>query len=192
MPTIMHDMFSLSLPVAEKILRPVLVYIFLVVCLRIFGKRELVQLNPFDFVVLLSLANTVQNAIIGEDNSLIGGLIGALALLITNWLVVRFLFKHRRLDQLVAGKPTILIEHGKVREDALAKEMMTHSELLTLAHKQGFRDLSEIKTCILQPGGIFEITANEPRTEELNYKALMARLDQLGKQIDELKGRPTA
>jgi uncharacterized membrane protein YcaP (DUF421 family) len=182
-------MFSLSLPVAEKILRPVLVYVFLVVCLRIFGKRELVQLNPFDFVVLLSLANTVQNAIIGEDNSLIGGLIGALALLATNWLVVRFLFKHRRLDQLVAGKPTVLIEHGKVRKDALAKEMMTHSELVTLAHRQGFRTLNEIETCILQPGGVFEITGHEPRAEELNYKALMARLDELGKQIDDLKGR---
>ncbi len=189
MPTLTHDLFSLSIPVAEKILRPVLVYIFLVVCLRVFGKRELVQLNPFDFVVLLSLANTVQNAIIGEDNSLIGGLIGALTLLVTNWLVVRFLFKHKRLDQIAAGTPTVLIEHGRVRKEALAKEMMTHSELLTLAHRQGFRRLSEIETCILQPGGVFELTGKEPRAEEQNHRALMARLDQLGKQIDDLKGR---
>ena len=75
-----------------------LVYVFLVVALRVFGKRELAQLNPFDLVVLLSLSNTVQNAIIGNDNSLTGGLIGALALLVMNYLVVRFLFRHRRLD----------------------------------------------------------------------------------------------
>src|SRR5437868_3052496 len=83
--------------VAEKILRPVCVYIFLVILLRVFGKRELAQLNPFDLVVLLSLANTVQNAIIGEDSSVIGGMIGAFALCAFNYVVVRFLFKHRRL-----------------------------------------------------------------------------------------------
>src|ERR1035441_3593468 len=91
------DIFVVGAPVAEKILRPALVYVFLVVALRVFGKRELAQLNPFDLVVLLSLSNTVQNAIIGNDNSLSGGLIGAFALLVINYLVVRFLFRHRRL-----------------------------------------------------------------------------------------------
>jgi hypothetical protein len=91
-------MFALNLPVAEKILRPVIVYAFLVIMLRIFGKRELAQLNPFDLVVLLSVSNTVQNAIIGDDNSVSGGLIGAFALFRVNYLVVRFLFKHRRLE----------------------------------------------------------------------------------------------
>src|SRR5450432_1963896 len=105
------DMFVLKLPILEKILRPILVYFFLVLMLRVFGKRELAQLNPFDLVVLLSLSNTVQNAIIGEDNSLVGGFIGAFALLSVNYLVVRFLFKHRRLDQLVEGEPTILVEN---------------------------------------------------------------------------------
>src|SRR5712692_3361994 len=106
------EMLTLSVPVAEKIARPVVVSGFLVVCLRVFGKRELAQLNPFDLVVLLSLSNTVQNAIIGNDNSLTGGLIGALALLAMNYLVVRFLFRHRRLDEILEGEPTLLIEHG--------------------------------------------------------------------------------
>src|SRR5579859_4921932 len=92
-----HDIFALGAPILEKILRPALVYFFLVLSLRVFGKRELAQLNPFDLVVLLSLSNTVQNAIIGNDNSLTGGLVGALALLAMNYLVVRFLFRHRRL-----------------------------------------------------------------------------------------------
>src|SRR5258705_1843615 len=101
-----NNMFGVKLAVLEKILRPVLVYVFLVAALRVFGKRELAQLNPFDLVVLLSLSNTVQNAIIGEDNSLLGGVIGALALLVTNYIVVRYLFKHRRLDQILEGEPT--------------------------------------------------------------------------------------
>src|SRR5689334_13046362 len=105
-----NDIFATGAPVIEKVLRPVLVYVFLVIALRIFGKRELAQLNPFDLVVLLSLSNTVQNAIIGNDNSLIGGILGALALLVSNYLVVRFLFRHRRLDQLLEGSPTKLIE----------------------------------------------------------------------------------
>src|SRR3981081_3552919 len=107
--TIWSDLFVLKLPILDKILRPILVYLFLVLMLRIFGKRELAQLNPFDLVVLLSLSNTVQNAIIGEDNSLLGGLIGALALLVMNYMVVRYLFKHRRLDQILEGEPTDLI-----------------------------------------------------------------------------------
>src|SRR5205823_11963448 len=99
----------------EKIIRPILVYVALVILLRVFGKRELAQLNPFDLVVLLSLSNTVQNAIIGDDNSVSGGIIGAVTLLITNYLVVRFLFKHRRLDQVIEGSPTVLMKDGRVR-----------------------------------------------------------------------------
>src|SRR5664280_3572667 len=100
---VFDHMFLLPLPILEKLLRPVIVYLALVLLLRIFGKRELAQLNPFDLVVLLSLSNTVQNAIIGNDNSLSGGLIGALALLALNYLVVRFLFRHRRLDAILEG-----------------------------------------------------------------------------------------
>ena len=99
------DMFVLALPVAEKILRPVVVYLFLVVGLRLAGKRELAQLNPFDLVVLLTLSNTVQNAIIGDDNTVTGGVIGAATLLLVNFLVVRFLYRHKTLDRMVEGGP---------------------------------------------------------------------------------------
>src|SRR5579883_3253133 len=122
-----HDIFVLGAPIVEKIIRPIIVYFVLVALLRAFGKRELAQLNPFDLVVLLSLSNTVQNAIIGNDNSLSGGLIGALALLGVNYLVVRFLFRHRRLDQWFEGKPTTLIDNGHVVKKALAKELLTHA-----------------------------------------------------------------
>src|SRR5882672_11530046 len=116
---IWRDMFVITLPILEKILRPVIVYFFLVVMLRLSGKRELVQLNPFDLVVLLTLSNTVQNEIIGDDNTVSGGLLGATSLLTMNYLTVRFLYKHKKLDQLVEGKSDILIEGGKVRPEHL-------------------------------------------------------------------------
>src|SRR5947208_3776816 len=95
--TFAQHMFHLGLPVGEKILRPIVVYFFLIVGLRLAGKRELAQLNPFDLVVLLTLSNTVQNAIIGDANSLLGGLIGATALLGMNYFVVRFMFFHPKV-----------------------------------------------------------------------------------------------
>src|SRR5450759_5493675 len=148
-----HDMFFLSLPVAEKMLRPVVVYVFLIVGLRLAGKRELAQLNPFDLVVLLTLSNTVQNAIIGEDNSVTGGIIGASTLLAVNWVVVRFLYGHERLERLVEGAPDELIENGVVQHDRLRKELITLMELEAAAHKQGLASLAEVDRAVLDPGG---------------------------------------
>ncbi|MGE3435095.1 MAG: DUF421 domain-containing protein [Blastocatellales bacterium] len=182
----MYDMFALALPIAEKMLRPVIVYVFLVVALRVFGKRELAQLNPFDLVVLLSLSNTVQNAIIGDDNSVTGGLIGAFTLLATNYLVVRFLFRHRRLDQIVEGASTVLIENGRIRRQALAKELLTESELLSVAHRQGFKNLSEISRCVLEPGGVFFIEAKTPPIAERQHAELLAQLEQIKNQLAQL------
>jgi len=173
----------------EKMLRPVIVYVFLVIVLRIFGKRELAQLNPFDLVVLLSLSNTVQNAIIGDDNSIAGGLIGAFTLLMVNYLVVRFLFKHRRLDQMIEGSPTLLIKQGQLRRRELAKELLTESELLTLAHRQGFSSLDEVEECVLDSGGTFYLKGKNPPADEVRHRELMARLDELSRQIGALQAR---
>src|SRR6188508_1184962 len=101
--TLWAEMFHLHLPVLEKVLRPILVYAFLVLGLRLAGKRELAQLNPFDLIVLLMLSNTVQNAIIGEDSSVTGGLLGATALLAVNWLVVRFVYAHPEVERIIEG-----------------------------------------------------------------------------------------
>lgn len=182
-----QDMFRLALPVAEKMLRPIIVYIFLVVVLRVFGKRELAQLNPFDLVVLLSLSNTVQNAIIGDDNTITGGLIGAFTLLAINYFVVRFVFKHRRLDQMIEGTPTVLIENGRLRRDALAKELLTQSELDVVVHRQGFGSLDEIDEAVLEPGGTFYLKAKTPALADRQHAELIARLDDLSKQLQELK-----
>jgi uncharacterized membrane protein YcaP (DUF421 family) len=187
MTGLLQDMFQLGLPAAEKVLRPVIVYLVLVAFLRIFGKRELAQLNPFDLVVLLSLSNTVQNAIIGNDNSVSGGLLGAFALLGINYVVVRFLFRHRRLDQILAGKPAVLIEHGKVRRDALSRELLTEPELLSVLHRQGFSHLNEVERCVLEPGGVFSIESKTPPREERLHHELLRRLDEIGAQIQALR-----
>src|SRR5580658_5135534 len=162
--TMWHDIFALGAPVVEKIMRPVAVYIFLVVAVSVKRKRELAQLNPFDLVVLLSLSNTVQNAIIGNENCLTGGLIGALTLLAVNYMVIRFFFRHRRLDQLFEGKPTVLVENGKIVKHALAKELLTRADLITVLHRQGFDSLAEVHRCVLEPGGTFYIQRNLPDT----------------------------
>jgi uncharacterized membrane protein YcaP (DUF421 family) len=181
------SMFHLGLPILEKAIRPILVYLFLVVLLRVFGKRELAQLNPFDLIVLLSLSNTLQNAMIGEDNSVTGGLIGAFSLCAINYVVVRFLFKHRRLDQWIEGKPTILIKDGKIRSKAMTRELLSKSELQTIIHRQGFASLDEVQSCVLETGGTFSVEGKKPRQTTIDHQEIVGKIDELARQIDELK-----
>lgn len=190
MHTMWADMFHLSLPVLEKIARPVLVYVFLVVGLRLAGKRELAQLNAFDLVVLLTLSNTVQNAIIGDDNSVTGGVLGAATLLFLNYAVVRFLYGHERLDRLVEGDPDVLIENGVIRHDRLRKELLTLAELETAAHKQGFASLDEVDRAVLEAGGTLSFIGKKPSVETTHYDDLIARLDEIARQLAALQATP--
>ena len=185
----LSDMFVLMLPLAEKMLRPIVVYVFLIVGLRIAGKREMAQLNPFDLVVLLTLSNTVQNAIIGDDNTVTGGIIGAATLLAVNYLVVRFLYNHEKLDRLIEGDPDVLIENGVVQVDRLKRELITRLELEAAAHKQGFASLDEIDRAILDPGGTVAFFARKPSPDATRHQEIMARLDALTAQIAALKAR---
>src|SRR5437016_404700 len=167
--TIEH-MFQMELPLLEKIIRPIIVYFFLIIGLRLAGKRELAQLNAFDLVVLLTISNTVQNAIIGNDNSVIGGIIGATTLLSVNYVVVRFLFFHEPLDRLIEGEPDVLIDKGELRMAALERELITKSELEEAAHKQGFASLDLIDRAILEPGGSIFFLGKTPQPEETRYQ----------------------
>jgi uncharacterized membrane protein YcaP (DUF421 family) len=181
------NMFHLALPVLEKIVRPILVYVFLVVVLRLAGKRELAQLNPFDLVVLLTLSNTVQNAIIGDDNSLTGGLIGAATLLLVNYIFVRFLYSHPGVDAIVEGKSDMLMEHGKLDKSKLRKELITLPELEAAAHRQGFDSLSDVDCARIEPGGTISFTAKKPSTDEMRHKELMERIEKLSGELKQLK-----
>jgi uncharacterized membrane protein YcaP (DUF421 family) len=184
---IFTDMFQMQLPLLEKLLRPAIVYLALVVLLRIFGKRELAQLNPFDLVVLLSLSNTVQNAIIGNDNSLSGGIIGAVALLAVNWLVVRALFSSPKLTRMFEGRSTVLIRDGKVDQKALHRESLTHEELVEVIHRQGFETTQSVQRCELEPNGTFYVEAFEPSAADKQHSELLARLEALQSQIAALR-----
>jgi uncharacterized membrane protein YcaP (DUF421 family) len=187
---IWHNMFYLGVPILEKVFRPILVYLFLIVGLRLAGKRELAQLNPFDLIVLLTLSNTVQNSIIGEDNSVIGGVIGASTLLAVNYLAVRFLYRHQRLEQLIEGGCDTLIENGKLQHKQLAKELLTVNELETAAHRQGFASLDDIDRAVLETGGTISFFPKTPIPDVMRHEEILKRLDQLGKQLGALSARP--
>jgi uncharacterized membrane protein YcaP (DUF421 family) len=181
------DMFVLGLPIAEKIARPIIVYVFLIVGLRLAGRRELAQLNPFDLVVLLTISNTVQNAIIGEDNSVTGGIIGAATLLIVNYGVVKFLYTHEKLDRIIEGDQCVLIDNGVLNAERLKHELITRSELEAAAHKQGFGSLEEIDRAVLDPGGGISFSAKKPGPDRTRHDEIMARLDELSAQISALR-----
>jgi uncharacterized membrane protein YcaP (DUF421 family) len=184
---IFDNMFHLPLPILEKLARPVIVYLVLVVLLRLFGKRELAQLNPFDLVVLLSLSNTVQNAIIGDDNSVTGGVIGAFSLLAINWLVVRVLFSSKRLTHALEGRSAVLILNGQLDRKAMEHESLTQEELLSVIHKQGFEDFDQVRKCELEPNGTFYVEAFDPSVADKRHAELVAKIDALSQTVAALR-----
>jgi uncharacterized membrane protein YcaP (DUF421 family) len=186
---IFENMFHLPLPIAEKLLRPVVVYLVLVALLRVFGKRELAQLNPFDLVVLLSLSNTVQNAIIGDDNSVTGGVIGAFSLLAINWIVVRLLFRSRRLTRMLEGRASVLVRNGQIDTRALERESLTREELMAVLHKEGFAGPDQVRRCELEPNGTFYVEGREPSDADKRHRELLTQLEALQSQIAELRMR---
>jgi uncharacterized membrane protein YcaP (DUF421 family) len=186
---VFDHMFQLPLPILEKLLRPVIVYLVLVLLLRLFGKRELAQLNPFDLVVLLSLSNTVQNAIIGDDNSVTGGIIGAFSLLAINWLVVRVLFRSPRLTRALEGRATVLVKNGQIDSRALERESLTQEELLAVIHRQGFEDIHQVRRCELEPNGTFYVETFDPSAADKRHEELLARLDALSLEVAALGAR---
>lgn len=185
-----QHMFQLPLPLAEKLLRPAIVYLVLVALLRLFGKRELAQLNPFDLVVLLSLSNTVQNAIIGDDNSVTGGIIGAFGLLAVNWIVVRILYRSPGLTHLMEGQSAVLIREGQIDRKVLERESLTREELLSVIHRQGFEDFQQVYRCELEPNGTFYVEAYEPSIADKRHAELLARIDVLSREVAALRPEP--
>lgn len=178
---IFSDLWVPGISILEKIIRPILVYFFLLIALRLGGKRELGQLTGFDLVVLLMLSNTVQNAIIGNDNSVSGGLIGAATLLITNYLVVRFAYHYPKIEQIVEGKPTLLIFDSQIIPENLAKELISEGELRADLRRQGFESLSEIKSVWLETSGnlTIERLVNLPDPVESDIIQRLERIESL-------------
>jgi uncharacterized membrane protein YcaP (DUF421 family) len=155
------ELWHVQIPVLEKVLRTVLVYGGLAVLLRVGGKRELAQLNSFDLVVMLLLSNVVQNAIIGNDNSLSGGLIGAAVLVAINAGMVRVANRHPRLTRIFEGTQTILVRDGRVDHKALHRIGLRQADLAAALRRQGASDVHEVKKATLAPGGAIVVTLTE-------------------------------
>jgi uncharacterized membrane protein YcaP (DUF421 family) len=184
-----HNLFVPDVSVAEKIIRPILVYMFLVVAVRAAGRRELAQLNSFDLVVLMMLANTVQNATIGNDNSMVGGLIGVSALLAVNWVAVRFLYRHPMVDRLLEGGPVELIRDGRVLRRQLERDVITEEELMEAVRKQGLRDASDVDRAVLETGGTISVVPRRPTRVEEHVHRLDVKLDRIAEELARLAAR---
>jgi uncharacterized membrane protein YcaP (DUF421 family) len=149
-----HNMFDLPLSVGEKVLRPLLIYVFLVGALRVLGKRELGQANTLDLVVLLLVANAVQNGIIGNDVSVTGAVIGAVTLFAVNEGFNRATYSLPWFLRLVEGEPSVLIREGKPVPKDLFRAAVSLSELRSIARRQGFERLEDVHTAILETNGV--------------------------------------
>ena len=156
-------MLDMAIPWWELILRGVIVYAFLLLLLRISGKRQVGQLAPFDLVLLLVLSNAVQNSMNGGDNSLVGGLVSATTLVALNYAIGYATFKSKRIEALVEGRPQIVIHNGKVFEDVMARAQLTHHELQAALRQAGYACVEEIGTAVLENNGTISVV---PRSVE--------------------------
>jgi uncharacterized membrane protein YcaP (DUF421 family) len=156
-----HDLFVPQVSLLEKVVRAALVFVFLVAALRLGGKRELGQINVLDLAVLLLASNALQNAMIGPDNSLIGGVVGASTLFLANYGFVRLVFRSRRASRILEGTPTVLLEHGRVVKRALRSEAITADELRSAALERGFSRLADVDLIVLEPNGHMAIMGRE-------------------------------
>ena len=147
------SLFDLHLGLDEKILRSLLVFIFLVVALRLGGKRELAQINVLDLAVLLLASNALQNALIGNDSTVTGGVVGAGTLFVANYAFIHVTYRSARLRRILEGQPRVLLRNGKPIESALRKEAITEAELVNAALEKGFSDLGDVGLIVLETSG---------------------------------------
>jgi uncharacterized membrane protein YcaP (DUF421 family) len=185
-----NHIFDLHLSLGEKVVRAVIIYAFLVIALRLVGKRELSQLNTLDFVVLLAVANAVQNGLIGDDNSITGAVVGATVLFIVDAALAWVLFRQTRLQRLVEGTPTLLMDEGQVLEDALRREEMTREDLLVEIQSAGAATLDDVRTASLLPSGKVIVVPKEPSQSTVQYDDLRARIDHLTALVESLRPTP--
>lgn len=180
-----HDLVHVGIPLTEKVIRTVAVYATLAVLLRVAGKRDLAQLNTFDLVVMLLLSNVVQNAIIGNDNSLVGGLFGAAVLVAVNAAVVRLSVTSRRGSRIFEGSDSVLVEDGRYLTSTLHREGLREADLDVALRRQGATDVSEVERATLAPGGSVVVTLKaeaQPATKA-DVAALAAALTRLEKAV---------
>ena len=182
--SIWSDMFTFQVPPLEKVLRTVIVYAAIGLLIRLFGRRILAQLNLSDLVVVLLLSNVVQNAIIGEDNSLVGGLLGAVVLIVVDYAFDRVVFMIRNSERFFDGKPVILVKDGEVDATKLRRVGIRRMELMTVLHRLGADHPSEVESATLRPGGAFDMTLKR-KEQNANAGELDAAVRRIEAALDE-------
>lgn len=155
-------MWTPEVTVIERIIRAAVGYGFLLFAFRLTGKRQVGQLAPFDFVVLLIISNVLQNAMIGPDNSIGGGLVGAVTIFVLNGLVARVTFANPRLERLIDGEPTRLVHNGQVDEQAMSRELVTHAELHAALRDAGITCVEEARFVFLESTGRMTAGPRQP------------------------------
>jgi uncharacterized membrane protein YcaP (DUF421 family) len=187
-----HDMLSVQIPIVEKVLRTVAVYLLIVLLFRVAGKRGLANLNTFDFVVIFLLSNVVQNAIIGSDNSLLGGVIGAVTLVVINGLLNRWLAVDERAVRLLEGTSTTVIDDGLLLTRALRRLGLRPGEVKHAIRVQNGEAISDVALGRLDPDGQFVIVlkSSEQNATRGNIAELETRLAAIEELLSTLAGRP--
>jgi Predicted membrane protein len=186
------EVFHLGVPVGEKAVRALLIYAFLVIALRLAGKRELAQLNTVDFVVLLAVANAVQNGLIGNDNSVTGAVVGASVLFAINGVVALLLFRVVRFRRLVEGSATTLVLDGVVDHRALHRERLSLDDLLDRVQEAGADGFANVQRASLEPSGRILVIPKKSTESQREYQDLRRRLDELTELVRRQGDEPAA
>ncbi|WAC62500.1 DUF421 domain-containing protein [Pseudoxanthomonas sp. SL93] len=153
MESVARSLFELGMPWWEFVLRAVAVYVVVLVLVRLSGKRTVGQFTPFDLLVVVLLGTAVQNSLIGEDTSLLGGLILAATLLALNWSVGKLSARSRGFDRVVEGRPVILVRHGELFRDELARQSVSEHDFAIARRSAGYATLAEIELAVLETSG---------------------------------------
>jgi uncharacterized membrane protein YcaP (DUF421 family) len=183
-----HSMFVVQIPILEKVLRTVVVYATILILFRLTGKRDLATLNIFDFVVLFLLSNVVQNAIIGNDTSLLGGIIGAATLVAVNAALNRLIAVSDRAARILEGKPTTIIENGRFLADRARRLSLRPVDVERAIRVQNGDDLKEVATGLMEPNGqlVLTLKQQEQSASKRDIDRISAQLKAMQSSIEVL------
>jgi len=154
-------MWNFTATMLEIMLRTAVVYFVILIGIRLAGKREVGQMTPFDLALLLLISNAVQNAMTGPDTSVTGGIVAAVTLLVLNAIVTQVVFRNRKVRKMVEGSPTLLVRHGKILEDQLAKERVTVDSLTQALREHGVSSVQDVSVAVLEIDGSISVLKND-------------------------------
>lgn len=165
------------IPMIEIVFRSVVVYLFIIFAIRLFGKKELSQLSIIDLVFILLISNSVQNAMVGNNSTLLGGIVAAISLFICNWILKNLFFKSKRIEEVVQGTPIMLVYHGKVMKKHLQQTGLSHEELEAAIREHGVKDITEVDLAVLEIDGNISILSQNFKRKSVRKRILHRMLN---------------